>query len=220
MTERLVPTAQPSTEFNWRTILLFSAVGVLCAGVSQILLLSGNAPLGLVAFILPAPFLLVAAWAASEQRFVFLRAGRLLNRGLSSGFLFLLAYPLGLVLFLLTAFSVSTDRSLDFDDHAEITLSPLEAFRNEAALPLGLFVGAVAGLLVCAAGVYVLVGRWPKRVWGPVVILLLFLIPLATRFLDGVVSVQLPLVVSQMILFAVVGYWVSSTVREDRGSHS
>ena len=220
MAERLVPTAKPSDQLNWRTVLLFSAVGVLCAGVTQILLVSGNGRLALVAFILPAPFLLMGVWVASERRLVFLGASRLLNRGLSSGFLFLLAYPFGLLLFLLTAFSVSTPQSWDFDDHPEITLSPFEAFRNEAAFPLGLLLGAVAGLLVCATGVYVLVGRWPKRVWGPVVIFPLFLVLLAIRFLDGVASVQLPVVASQITLFMIVGYWISSTTSGESGSRS
>jgi len=220
MAERFAPTVQPNSQFNWRTILLFSAVGVLCAGVTEILLVSGNGPLALVAFILPAPFLLIGVWVASEERFVFLRAGRLLSRGLSSGFLFLLAYPFGLVLFLLTVFSVSTAQSWDFDDHPEISLSPFQAFRNEAAFPLGLFLGAVAGLLVCVTGVYVLVGRWPKRVWGPVVIFPLFLVLLAIRFLDGVASVQLPVVASQIALFMIVGYWISSTTSGESESHS
>lgn len=188
-----------------KTVLLFSALGVLAAGITQILFFAGGYTVFL-AFIIPVASILVGTWAASEQGLVSLPLHNLLQRVCISGVLFVLVYPVGMVSFLAILFGVAPPQSFDFDEHV---LTPTEAFRDVIAMPLGLLVGGMIVLLLCALAVYVLVGKWPKRVWSLVLTFPLLLALLGLVSSHGAFNERVAFLSSQALMCVITGYWIS-----------
>jgi hypothetical protein len=191
-----------------RVVLLFGTLGVLGAGITQILFLAGKGYIVLFAFVIPAALILFGTWAASAQGLLSLPTHHLLKRTCASGVLLLLVYPIGMLFFLATSLGIEIPQPSDFDEHASVPLTPIETFRNTIATPTGLFVGAVVILLICAVAVYVLAANWPRHVWSLVLTLpLLFMLMGFASPLDTF-PLSIAFLGSQPLLCVIAGYWI------------
>ena len=193
--------------------LLLGGVSLVGVGTACLFLFLGPRSLPTVLLLIPAMHVVSLSFAfciAVAQGLVSVPPASTL-RGFTSVLLVIASYPVSALIFVSIFFGLTPSQFLDFDDHSGETFSRLDWLRNDAAIPLGLFLSGLTIFLLTAVAVRVLVGRWPRRIWIHSILTVLVVVlvarPLARIGLQGV---WVLLLTAYATFGALIGNWIVS----------
>ena len=89
------------------------------------------------------------------------------------------------------------------------TFSRLDWFRNDAAIPFGIFLGALLVLLLVGCAVRVLIGSWSKRIWATSLVFSFTMVCVGELFGRSPFNGFLLLILlSSAIIGVLIGHWI------------
>jgi hypothetical protein len=192
--------------------VLIGAVSTASIGLVCLLALNGFTAILLFASTIYTIALFLALWIAIEQELLSFPFRTLLARGWMSALLVIISFPAGGLIFLSIFFGLTPRQFLDFDDHSNETFSRLDWFRNDTAMPLGIFLGALVVLISVGCAVRILIGSWPKRIWTASIVFSFTMVCIGKLFESVLNGILLFILLSSAIIGVLIGHWIESAL--------